>query len=221
MDQKDIGKIFHRDGYRLALQYLGDGLSVDKLRTAIEALYEAVDGLLEAFLKRSEIEGKGTDCKKGCAFCCHQPVYAVTHEMLFLRDHIRRHVSSDQQARFLDRSREKSLQTLNKSPEEQQKIVFACPFLEDDSCQVYGARPMACRIYLSSSVKSCQIEMEKTGGKNHKVQLYEFPLQAGRMLNEGFVSCLKQLGLESTELPLEQGYASIITLDQEFDSWIR
>jgi Fe-S-cluster containining protein len=220
MDQKEIRKIFYRDGYRLANQHLGYGVTPDKLSGAIQAMYEAVDGLLESFLQRSEIEGKVAECKNGCAYCCHQPVYAITHEMLFLGKYIRQVIPKDQQIAFLERSRNKSMLTMNKSLDEQQKIVSACPFLSDNSCAVYPARPMACRIYLSSSVKSCRTEMEKRGNKRDKPELFEFPLQAGQMLNEGFVSCLKQMGLKSAELPLEQGYASMMTLGQDFNSWI-
>ena len=220
MDQKEIGKIFYRDGYRLAMQHLGDGVTVDKLRSAIKAMYEAVDGLLEAFLHRTGSDGKAAECKKGCAFCCHQPVLAVSHEMLLLKDYIEQEMPADKQTQFIDRSREKSLLTLNKTLEEQQRITHACPFLEHNSCMIYEARPMACRIYLSSSLSSCRKEYDEPGTGRHKPELYEFPLNAGRMLNEGFVSCLKQLGLESAELPLEQGYASLVTLKQDFKSWM-
>lgn len=220
MDQKEIGKVFYRDGFRLAMQHLGDGVSVVKLRTAIRAMYEAMDGLLDSFLARTASDGKAAQCKNGCSFCCYQPVFAVSHEMLYLKEYISRELSKEQQEAFIKRSREKALLTLNKSPEEQQAISHACPFLENDSCQVYEARPMACRIYLSSSVSSCKREYEKQGTNKQKPELYEFPLNAGRMFNEGFVSCLKQLGLESVELPLEQGYSSLVTLDQDFESWV-
>lgn len=219
MDQKEIGKIFYRDGYRLANQYLGDGVTVEKLRLAIEAKYEAVDGLLEAFLARTASDGKAAECKKGCAFCCHQPVFAVSHEMLYLKEYISKQPGNKQQ-QFIDRAREKALLSLNKSLEEQQLITHACPFLEENACQIYEARPMACRIYLSSSMPSCKREYDKKGKNKQKPELYEFPLNAGRMLNEGFVSCLKQLGLKSIELPLEQGYSSLVTLDQDFESWV-
>lgn len=220
MDQKEIGKIFYRDGFRLAMQHLGEEVTVDRLKAAIKAKYEAIDGLLEAFLQRAAAEDSPSECKNGCAFCCFQPVFAVSHEMLYLKDYIDLKVSPDRQNQFIDRSREKSLLTLNKSLEEQQKISFACPFLDSNSCMVYQARPMACRIYLSSSVNSCRREYEAPGTGRHKPDLYEFPLNAGRMLNEGFVSCLKQFGLESIELPLEQGYASLVTLKQDFKVWI-
>lgn len=219
MDQKEIGKIFYRDGYRLVNQHLGDGVSVVKLREAIRAKYEAIDALLQAFLERSGADGKPAECKKGCDFCCHQPVFAVSHEMLYLKDYISQNISPDKQKGFIDRSREKSLLTLNKTMEQQQCISHPCPFLENNSCSVYEARPMSCRIYLSSSVNSCKKDFEHPRGR-HTPELYEFPLNAGRMLNEGFVSGLKQLGLKSVELPLEQGYASLVTLDQDFSSWI-
>lgn len=220
MDQKEIGKIFYRDGYRLANVHLADGVRADKLRAAIKAMYDAVDGLLVAFLHRAMEDGKPAECKNACAFCCYQPVFAVTHELLYLKDFVSKQLSPDKAQLFADRSREKSLLTLNKSPEEQQGITHPCPFLEHDSCLVYEARPMACRIYLSSSVKSCKRSFEKQERGNDKPELYEFPLNAGRMLNEGFVSGLRQLGLESAELPLEQGYASVLTLGQDFQAWI-
>ena len=219
MDKKEIRKIFYRDGFRLANQHLAGKVSVENLKAAIRAMYESVDGLLEAFLQRAGSDGKPADCKKGCAFCCHQPVFALTHEMLYLKSFVELSLPDKQQG-FIERAREKSLLTLNKSLEEQQTIKSACPFLEDNSCSVYEARPMACRIYLSWSLRSCQKDFEGTGKLKDKPELFEFPLQAGQMMNEGFVSCLKQLGLPSSELPMEQSYASLVTLDQNFESWI-
>ena len=220
MDQKEIGKIFYRDGFRLAIQHLGDGVTVDGIKAAIKAKYEAIDGLLEAFLQRAAADDSPAECKNGCAFCCFQPVFAVSHEMLYLKDYIKEFLPADKQQEFIDRSRKKALLTLNKSMEEQQKISFACPFLDSNSCTIYEARPMSCRIYLSSSVSSCKREFEDEGNSKSKPELYEFPFSAGRMLNEGFVSGLKQMGLKSVELPLEQGYASLVTLNQDFQSWI-
>jgi Fe-S-cluster containining protein len=220
MDSRAIGKIFYRDGYRLANQYLGKVVTVDKLREAIAAVYEAVDGLLDAFIHRTATDGKPVQCRRGCSFCCYQPVFAVSHEMLYLKDYIGQRLPAEKQNNYIERSRDKSLLTLNKPLEVQQQISFPCPFLENHSCSVYPARPMACRIYLSSSVNSCKREYEEPGTGGHKPELYEFPLNAGRMLNEGFVSCLKQMGLQSVELPLEQGYASLVTLKQDFRSWI-
>ena len=80
---------------------------------------------------------------------------------------------------------------------------------------------MACRIYLSSSVKGCKRDHDDPGNKRTNAGLFEFPLRAGRMLNEGFVAFLKQTGFQVTELSLEQGYSSMVTQGQTMEDWIR
>ncbi len=101
------------------------------------------------------------------------------------------------------------------------KIRAACPFLEAGCCKVYKARPMACRIYLSASVASCKKEHDQPSDTRNFPGLFDFPLRAGRMINEGFVAWLKQNGLQVSELPLEQGYSSMNTLGQTTREWLK
>jgi len=213
--------MFYRDGYRLAHHHLDKGLKTSNMETAIGELYQAVDDLLEAFLQRSAKEGKASDCKKGCDWCCHQEVFAVTHEFLYLNEYVRQHLPPETRRSILKKAREKVKLTLNKSVEEQLQIRAACPFLESGACLVYQARPMACRIYLSSSVRSCQAEHDHPQNREHHPDLFQFPLRAGRMLNEGFVACQKQMGLQVAELPIEQGYSSLVTLGQTMEDWLK
>jgi Fe-S-cluster containining protein len=220
MDQKEIDRIFYRDGFRLAHHHLEKDISTSNLKVAIGELYQAVDDLLEAFLQRSAMEGKSSDCIQGCAWCCHQEVFAVTHEFLYLNEYVNQHLSGKARTSILERAREKVGLTMNKTVEEQLKIRAVCPFLESDTCLAYEARPMACRIYLSSSVRSCKAEHDHPHNQQHHPDLFEFPLKTGRMLNEGFVACLKQLGLQVAELPIEQGYSSLVTLGQTMEDWV-
>jgi len=220
MDQKEIDRIFYRDGYRLAMQHLESELSVPRLKTAISELYGAVDDLLVAFLQRSAQEGKPSQCKKGCSWCCYQEVFAVTHEFLYLSEYVKLHLTPATRKGILEKAREKVRLSMHLKGEDPLQIRASCPFLEAGSCIAYDARPMACRIYLSASERSCKREHDHPGTDNHHADLYRFPLQAGRMLNEGFVSCLKQMGLQVSELPIEQGYASLETLGQSMDDWI-
>jgi len=108
MDHKEIGKIFYRDGYRIAVQHLEGETSVSNLKEAIRTLYREVDGLLEAFLRRSAEEGKPADCKIGCSWCCHQEVFAITHELLYLHDHVLQNSDRKEREGFISRAREKS-----------------------------------------------------------------------------------------------------------------
>lgn len=221
MDYKEIGRIFYRDGYRHAASCLKDDPDPDSLKQGVKVLYENMDGLLESFLKRSEAEGRPAHCREGCSWCCHQPVFAVTHELLYIQDHIVRQVPSRRADRYLQKAREKASLTEGRSTEEQVKVRKACPFLEEGRCAIYPARPMACRIYLSSSVTACRKEYGDPGGGREFPDLFGFPLQSGRMLNEGFVACLKQHGIQSAEWPIEQGFVAMWGTGQTFGSWIR
>lgn len=220
MELKEIRRIFYRDGYRLAHQHLDQEITAANLSRAITQLHLSVDELIDSFLERSATDGARADCKKGCNWCCHQEVFAVTHEFLYLNEYVLQHLSVEEREAILARAREKVLLSMDKPLEEQLKIRSACPFLKEGSCMVYESRPMGCRIYLSSSAPSCKIEFEQPENKKSNPELYEFPLIAGRMLNEGFVAYLKQVGLQSSELPLEQGYSSMITLGLTMESWI-
>jgi Fe-S-cluster containining protein len=221
MEPGEIERIFHADGYRLAGEYLQTRPNATQMYRAIDRLYEAVDSLIGSFLQRTAAEGRPAMCRKGCDWCCHQAVFAVTHELLYLREHINKELTAESEKQFEEMARRKSELTLQKPVKELQLIKAPCPFLQDHSCQVYAARPMACRIYLSSSESSCKNEYLDPEDESQFPQLYEFPLRAGRMMNEGFVAYLKEQGLHLIELPLEQGYISLLTLEQDMDSWIQ
>ncbi len=220
MDYKEVDRIFYRDGYRLAHNSLNEGITSTKLIKAVGQLYISIEDLLESFLRRSGAEGKPAECREGCSWCCHQSVFAVTHEFLYIRDHIQNHISDEIRHEILERARKRSRLTIYRSVSEQLKLREPCPFLENGICLIYNVRLMACRIYLSSSEKACRKDYEQPGNEQNFPDLFEFPLRAGRMLNQGFVAFLKQAGLPSAEFPMEQGYTSMVDSDQTFQTWI-
>lgn len=220
MDQKEIDKIFYRDGYRMAQSYLDQELSSVQMGEAIKALYSAVDELLEAFLQRAGAEGQPVSCNLGCAWCCYQEVFAITHEFLYLNEYVNKSLSEADRISVLERAREKVKISMNLTVEEQLKVRSACPFLDSGTCMVYEARPMACRIYLSASEPSCRKEHDHPSDKRSFPGLFDFPLRAGRMMNEGFVAWLKKAGLQVSELPIEQGYSSMLNFGQTMKEWV-
>ena len=220
MDQTEIDKIFYRDGYRMAQSYLDQELSSVQMGEAIKALYSAVDELLEAFLQRAGAEGQPVSCNLGCAWCCYQEVFAITHEFLYLNEYVNKSLSEADRISVLERAREKVKISMNLTVEEQLKVRSACPFLDSGTCMVYEARPMACRIYLSASEPSCKKEHDQPSDKRSFPGLFDFPLRAGRMMNEGFVAWLKKAGLQVSELPIEQGYSSMLNFGQTMKEWV-
>jgi Fe-S-cluster containining protein len=220
MDSKEIRRIFYRDGYRIASQQLEEELCTENLLEALQILYRSVDDLLEAFLQRAKQEKNPAECNRGCNWCCHQAVFAVTFEFLHIQDYVNRSFAPEQRDKVLRRARSKTLHTHPLSLEEQLQFRAPCPFLESGFCMIYNVRPMACRIYLSSSVAACKSAHDNPGDDKFP-ELFEFPITAGRMMNEGFSAYLKQRGFKVVELPMEQGYSGMITMNQSLDSWVR
>ena len=220
MDDAEIDRILYGDGHRIAREHFVKGITVSSMNEAVRRLYQAVDGLLDSFRNRSAAEGKPVACRRGCHWCCHQAVFSGTHETHFIREYVKDLFSAGEQEELHRRSREKSALTLQKTVKELYLVRKACPFLDQGYCRIYEARPMACRIYLSSSVESCRKEHQDPGNREQFPELFRFPLRAGRMLNEGFVAFLRERGLHVSELPIEQGYSSLVDLGQTMESWI-
>ena len=213
MDDAEIDRIFYSDGYRIAMEDLSGELNTSAFIRAVHRLYDSVDGLMASFRDRSAVEGKPVECRRGCRWCCYQPVFAATHELFCIREYVQKSLPEELQEELQRRAVEKSRLTLQISHRELYRFRHACPFLDRGSCLIYEVRPMACRIYLSSSAESCKREYRDPEDREHIPELFRFPLRAGRMLNEGFAAHLRQLGLPVNELPLEQGYSSMAGLE--------
>jgi Fe-S-cluster containining protein len=203
-------RIFYSDGYRLALSAIEKGLSNDTLFSAIESLYEAIDGLNDSIIALAERQDMKVACFKGCHWCCHQAVYANSYELHFLSEKIKEKFSADELAEILKKTEEKSSITSNLTEEQILKYKSPCPLLFEGACSIYSARPMACRIYLSTKLDTCLEFYNHPENETNFPALIDFPLRAGRMLNEGFRAALKEYGIETAEFRLEEGLRIVL-----------
>ncbi len=201
----DTDKIFHSDGHRVGQDAADQGLSPEDISNGVKTIQESMDELNEAILRNAVTQGVQVACSKGCDWCCYQPVFANNFEMLHLIRHIRQKLSSTQIGNILKKAAAKNLAVSNLSESKLLRHKAACPLLENGVCTVYEARPMACRIYLSTSLESCRHFFNHPGDKHKYPMLLEFPLRAGRMLNEGFTAAMRQNGQPSREYRLEEG----------------
>jgi len=176
---------------------------------AIASLYEAIDELNKALINRASSEKKPVACRKGCSWCCSQAVFAVSHELDYLNTYLENKLPAAQLTKIRKRAEAKLKVTSALSQKERLLHKAACPLLENGACIAYEARPMACRIYLSSDEASCINEFRHPENHMEFPALFSFPLQAGRMMNEGFTAALREMGYRSEELPLEQGLTLI------------
>jgi Fe-S-cluster containining protein len=198
-------RIFYSDGYKLAQSAIEAELSNDTLFTAIESLYDAIDGLNDSIIALAERQNIKVACFKGCHWCCHQAVYANSYELHFLSARIKTGFSSEELADVIAKADMKHLITSELSDEDILKYKAPCPLLKDGSCSSYAVRPMACRIYLSTKLDTCLEFYKHAENETNFPALLDFPLRAGKMMNEGFREALKEFGIETAEFRLEEG----------------
>ena len=198
-------RIFYSDGYKLAQNAIDKGLTNKTLFEAIEQLYNSIDGLNESILALAKRQNITVACFKGCHWCCHQAVFANSYELHYLSEKIKEKFKVQEVTGIIAKTTEKYNKTSSLIEEEVLRYKSPCPLLADGACSIYAARPMACRIYLSTKLESCLEFYHHPENEDNFPALIDFPLKAGRMLNEGFRAALKEHGIETAEFRLEEG----------------
>lgn len=213
MNLTDHEKLFFNDGYQLGKEAFGNGSGNQQLLKSVAKMYEAIDQLIDSLADLAAKQGVSIHCQKGCSWCCHQAVFANTYELEYLEAFINNHFGKDEIENIKEKAFEKDKYTSLLNSESVLNHKSPCPLLKEGTCLAYEARPMACRIYLSMQVKTC-IEFYKNpeNEKNYPA-LLDFPLKAGRLMNEGFMAALLEEGIVTDEFRLEEGLIKVLGSD--------
>lgn len=197
-------KAFYSDGYKIGMKAVDADLSEKAMQSSISEIFTAINELIKSVTQLAIQHNQEIDCKKGCDFCCHQPVYALDYELQFLNSFIKQNFSEQKKITIQSQANKNRKKLSKLSDEEILNSKQPCPLLKDGSCSVYEARPMACRIYLSTNVNSCKIFYHDPENKTNFPALLEFPMRAGKMMNEGFKSALKTKGIIVVEFRIDE-----------------
>ena len=140
-----------------------------RLEALLPAFQKVADGFVDLAVERAGAEGRTVSCRKGCGACCRQVVPISEVEARRIGQLVeelpepRRRVIRARFAEARDRLAEAGLLPKLENREgfedgEFHSIGLAyfhlgipCPFLEDESCSIHGARPISCREYLVTS----------------------------------------------------------------------
>lgn len=193
-------RAFYHDGYQLGLSAIKN----DDFSSDLSEMYEAIDKLNDRLFEFASKQGQNIACEKGCEWCCHQPVFALDYEIDYLNRYIARNFTPAQQQEIKKRARKKKEKLDQLEGETLLNVKYACPLLLNGACMAYPARPMACRIYLSTNLSSCLRFFHEPEDKNSYPALLDFPMRAGRIMNEGFKAALKTQGIITKEFRIEE-----------------
>ena len=200
-----LEKQFYSDGFRLGMKASENPQRKSLLISSVNEMYSIVDEFIESFLHFARQNNQSADCKRGCSWCCYQPVFALSYEMETLNDFIHLRFDTKQQSGIQKRATAKQQRAENLKGDKLLNSKFPCPLLYEGYCLAYQARPMACRIYLSTRLDTCLKFYNTPEDKNNFPALLQFPMRVGRLLNEGFKSALKSRGTAVDEFRIEKG----------------
>lgn len=203
--RSEYEQLFYNDGYRLGKEAAKNDYQEEDLFRSMEQLYLGIDQLIDSLAVMAQKQSRPIHCKKGCSYCCHQAVFANSYELHYLGNFIKARFDSSGIQNIKEKAGAKNKVTSKLDEKSVLNYKSPCPLLKDGTCSVYDARPMACRIYLSTDVGSCIEFYENPTNEKNYPALLEFPLMAGRMMNEGFMAALKEAGIEIAEFRLEEG----------------
>lgn len=202
--QSDIEKAFYSDGYKLGMQVIEASSTPEAYQTALEFMYANIDSLISSLLELAKQNNQSVDCKLGCEWCCHQPVFALDYELDYLANYIQNYFDEESKEEIRKRAISKQSKLKKLKGEQLINSKHPCPLLRDGACIAYEARPMACRIYLSSNLQSCKTFYTTPEDSSNYPALLDMPMRLGRMMNEGFKAAVKTSGKKVKEYRIEE-----------------
>lgn len=203
-NRKNIENAFYVDGFRLGMKVCDAGFNEDELFAALEEMYASVDSFIEMLSGFAAEQHQPVHCKKGCEWCCHQPVFALQYELDYLNHFVKVNCNENQKSELKRKAESKKNALGFKSETDLLNSKHPCPLLENGACTAYHARPLACRIYLSTNVDSCLAFYRRPEKAESIPALMDLLLRAGRMMNEGFKAALKNHGFTAKEFRIEE-----------------
>ena len=141
-----------RDPIAELLHHLQNTDSREELNRAFAQILHEFNETVE---HQTKVTGVKVACRDKCYFCCHIPVDARPHEIFFVMDHLQatRDVSENAAIQETLSAHTQMFEKLNAM--QRAATNRRCAFLKNESCSIYEARPLACRMHHSVNVDHC------------------------------------------------------------------
>jgi Fe-S-cluster containining protein len=100
-------------------------------------------------------------CRSGCTWCCHFSVDVRAAEVFRILEFVEQAFTPDEKARVYAQVRANSAALKPLGEIDRATRNVKCPFLWEDRCTVYPARPQTCRNYHATNVAGCRQSYEE------------------------------------------------------------
>lgn len=174
-----------------------------------------------------EAEGPRYECRKGCAWCCHQTVMVTAPEVFVVVARLHGTLPPDAIERLAERLEARSAAIVGKTTGERMHDSIACGLLEDGACSVHPVRPLPCRGGFSQDAGFCEalfgdpagVAADVAAGRREGPFLV-VPKVIFNSAQVGLVTALRELGYVCRPLELTAAMALALRHEDIVDAWL-
>ena len=136
-------------------------------------------------------------CQAGCGFCCYYKVEARAHEVLVVKDYIRKHFNAEKIAAVTQTLESNSELIRTLTPAQHLTTNLKCALLDDSQCSVYPARPFRCRNFHSTDVSACEASFNDPTSMTISTGMIERVAVAADGHTQGFEAAAEHTGRDN------------------------
>ncbi len=163
-------------------------------------------------------------CAVSCASCCYTTSIDMTPlEILVLGEHLKT-TSTPEQLATIRRRLAVAVKRRQQLPlAGQQTTRLRCGLLnEQQQCDAYGLRPLACRGAFSFSARACQAALQGTAGCEETNDALDTSAKASTMgVFAAMQYALTEVGLDTNLYELNSALLMVLNTDDAFSRWMR
>ena len=176
--------------YNKALQQLAAEKITPK---ALKKSFERYDQLIATAIEDSPTKPA---CKAGCSFCCYYKVEVKAHEMLLIHEHMKKNLAPTLTTQILSSAAENAEVIRTLTPKEHLATNIKCPFLIENQCSIYEARPFRCRSFHAVKVDACEASFANPSDFSIATELIEDVSHYSDALSQGFEAATMDTGYD-------------------------
>jgi Fe-S-cluster containining protein len=141
-------------------------------------------------------------CNAGCSWCCHFSVDVRPVEALNILEFVQTNFTSEQQQQLRGEIATNS-QILSQLDEMQRmQHTGKCPFLTENRCSIYAARPQTCRNYHATNVAGCKQSYEEPNNEDIAPEYAPLVYQTGAAHVDAFSKAMQDAGYDTNAYEL-------------------
>jgi Fe-S-cluster containining protein len=146
-------------------------------------------------------------CKEGCAWCCHFSVDVRPVEVARILDFVEREFTPAQRrnVRAEIEANRIALDGLDEIARAQRNIK--CPFLIENRCSIYSARPQTCRNYHATDAAGCRKSFEEPLDRDIDPDFAPLVYQSGGAHVDAFSKAMQDEGYDTAVFEMNAALA--------------